>query len=574
MIKNMSSEVLGRMKSRFNRLYGSRRADICLERIAAMIGRYGIGYGVPSTDPLWSERRVVLITYADMVQREGERPLRTLTEFAERHLRESIDTIHLLPFFPWSSDDGFSVIDYRQVDPASGRWKDIQILNHEFRLMFDLVLNHVSRKSVWFKHYTADNAPYRDYFIEMSPDTDLSAVMRPRTSPLLTPAHKDQSEAHVWTTFSDDQIDLNFANPDVLFEFFDILFFYLSQGARIIRLDAIAYLWKQAGTPCIHLEQTHEIVKLLRDLLNMVAPDTVLLTETNVPHDENISYFGNGDEAHMIYQFSLPPLLLHALTTGNGTVLTNWAKTVSNVPANCTYFNFTASHDGIGVRPLAGLIPDAEFDTLIEHVKQRGGHVSSKRNDDGTESPYELNITYFDALGGDKLQVERFLCSQTIMLGLRGVPAIYLHSLTATPNDHEGVAATGRARSINRKKWDVAELEQLIHGKGASAKIFAEYRRRIQIRTQHAAFHPDAKQTVLDLGTDLFAFIRSAEKSPETILCISNLSATRKELILDRNTPVCNSSRPCIDLLSGARTSGTEKHISLAPCQTVWLCEG
>ncbi len=574
MIKNMSSETLADMKRRFNRLYGPRRADLCLERLAALIGRYGIGYGAPSTRPRWDEKRVVLITYADTVQREGESPLVTLAKFAERHLLESIDTIHLLPFFPYSSDDGFSVIDYRQVNPALGGWNDVQALGENFTLAFDLVLNHVSRRSAWFRDYIADIAPCRDYFIELAAETDLSAVMRPRSTPPFTTVHKDQGEACVWTTFSDDQIDLNFTNPDVLFEFFDILFFYLSMGARVIRLDAIAYLWKQIGTPCIHLEQTHEVVKLFRDLLDMVTPDAVLLTETNVPHNENISYFGDGDEAHMIYQFSLPPLLLHALTTGNATFLTDWAKTASDCPAGCTTLNFTASHDGIGVRPLAGLIPDNEFDALIKHVKQQGGEISSKSNGDETESPYELNITYFDALGGDTLQVERFLCSQTVMLGLKGVPAIYFHSLTATPNDLEGVKTTGRARSINRKKWDAAKLEKEIHGRGPTGRVFAEYRRRIQIRTQHPAFHPDAEQTVLDLGDDLFAFARSAGKTGSTVLCIHNFSKVCKEITLDKNIPACGSAKPCVDLLSGARTSGAEKQISLDPYQTVWLTQG
>ena len=574
MIKNLSSRLLAEMRGRFNRLYGARRANQCVERLAAMIGRYGIGYNHLSTEARWDEKRTVLITYGDMVQREGERPLTTLKHFADRHLCDVIDTVHILPFCPWSSDDGFSVIDYRQVSPDLGRWQDVQAVGDNFDLMFDIVLNHCSRWSEWFRNYTAGIAPHRDYFIEMDPATDLSAVVRPRSTPALTAVHKDMGEAHVWATFSNDQIDLNFANPDVLFEFFDILLLYLSMGARIFRLDAIAYLWKQPGTSCIHLEQTHEVVKLFRNLLDMIAPEAVLLTETNVPHEENISYFGHGNEAHMVYQFSLPPLLLHALTTGNAAYLTAWAQTVSGCPESCTYLNFTASHDGIGVRPLTGLIPDSEFDALVEHVKAQGGHISTKRNSDGSESPYELNITYFDALGGDDYQLDRFLCSQTVMLGLKGVPAIYFHSLTATPNDHEGVEASGRARSINRRKWKIDELENELNGIGTTARVFSEYRRRIKIRTRHAAFHPDAHQRVVELDDGLFGFVRVAIDDSEIIACVSNVSKVRKTLRIDSRFPELDSPKPLTDLLSGARTSGADKQIDLEPYQTVWLTQG
>jgi len=572
MIKNLSAEILARLHGRFNRLYGSRQADRCTERLAAMVGRYGIGYEHLRETPKWDESRIVLITYADMIRAEEEVPLAVLKRFCDHHLHGAIDTVHLLPFFPYSSDDGFSVIDYREVDPSVGQWKHVQSLGRNFNLMFDLVLNHVSRKSDWFINYAAGIAPFRNYFIEVDPKTDLSAVVRPRSSPVLTPVHKDSDKAWVWTTFSEDQIDLDFANADVLFEFIDILFFYLYMGARIIRLDAIAYLWKKIGSSCIHLPQTHEIVKLLRNLLDMIAPDAILLTETNVPHEENISYFGDGDEAHMVYQFSLPPLLLHALTTGNGRYLTQWAKTVSDCPEGCTFFNFTASHDGIGIRPLAGLIPDEEFAALIETMKARGTHVSTKRDADGNDSPYEINISYFDALGGDRLQVERFLCSQMIMLGLRGVPGIYFHSLTATPNDNAGVEATGRARSINRRKWNETELaDALADSKSATARIFNEYRRRLKIRAQHAVFHPDACQRVIDLGPEFFAFIRTSIKGHEITACISNLTGKHREITIDSRFPECDTPRPCIDLLSGTRYSGSGKTVSLEPYQTVWL---
>ncbi len=394
------SPIMNSLRQRFERLYKQPEMALkCTERLAAMIGRYGVGEYDHDAIRQWDQSDSILITYGDMLQATDKTPLACLKQFADQHLQGAIRTIHVLPFFPYSSDDGFSIIDYRAVDPKLGTWKDMKALREHFSLMFDLVLNHCSRENEWFQDYVAGIAPGRNYFIEMDPETDLSDVVRPRNLPLLTPTPTPQGKRHVWTTFSDDQMDLNFANPDVLFEFLDILFQYIAQGATIVRLDAIAYLWKEPGTSCIHLPPTHEVVKILREVITLVAPYVFLLTETNVPHEENISYFGDGDEAQMVYQFTLPPLLLHTLTTGDATHLTHWASNLSVPPKNTTYLNFTASHDGIGVRPLEGILSEQAITDLLQHVKQQGGHISTKRNADGSESAYELNITYYDALG-------------------------------------------------------------------------------------------------------------------------------------------------------------------------------
>ena len=576
MIKNLNIHALKRMRNRLNRLYGPQEVECLLERMVALIGRYGVGFeGYSRATERWNETSSVLITYGDMVQNGDEPPLRVLKRFADQYLAGAIDTIHILPFSPYSSDDGFSVIDYRAVDPNLGSWNDIQALGSNFRLMFDLVLNHVSRESKWFVDYVANIAPYRDFFIAVDPGADLSEVVRPRNLPLLTPVHTRHGDVHLWTTFSDDQIDLDFSNPDVLFEFLDILMLYIANGATIVRLDAIAYLWKQIGTNCIHLAQTHEVVKLMRDLLDMVAPEVVLLTETNVPHEENISYFGDGDEAHMVYQFSLPPLLLHGLMNGDASYLTQWASSLGELPGHCTYFNFTASHDGIGVRPLQGIIPDEELDKLAARVKELGGHVSSKANSDGSESPYELNITYFDALGDDPetvtdLHLARFLCSQTVAMELRGVPAVYFHSLTATRNNHAGVEETGRARTINRKKWQEDELETILaDARSPTARIVKEYLRRLQLRSQHKAFHPDAAQNIIDMGAEVFVVER--ERAGARVVCISNFTDQYMELRIDGHLSEINKADACSDILTGLRYMGESKLIALDAYQTVWL---
>ena len=159
-----------------------------------------------------------------------------------------VDDIHLLPFYPYSSDDGFSVIDYKQVNPALGTWDDVARVGQNFHLMFDGVINHISAQSAWFKAFLQDDPKYRDYFIVVEGEPDLSQVVRPRTLPLLTEFTTPSGAKKVWTTFSADQIDLNYANPEVLLDIIDVLLFYVAHGAELIRLDAIAYLWKEIGT--------------------------------------------------------------------------------------------------------------------------------------------------------------------------------------------------------------------------------------------------------------------------------------------------------------------------------------
>jgi sucrose phosphorylase len=484
----------------------------------------------------WDQQDITLITYGNSLINNNEKPLVTLEKFLREYLNDAIEIVHILPFFPYSSDDGFSVIDFYRVNPELGTWEDIEQINKYFDIMTDLVINHISSESDWFQNFLDQKDPGKDYFIEMDPNTDLSSVTRPRSRPLLTPFNTTKGKKYVWTTFSDDQIDLNFSNPWVLYEIFKVLFYYIQKGARIIRLDAIAYLWKKTGTSCIHLTETHTIVKLIRQLSEVVDPNVIILTETNVPHKENLSYFGkNYDEAEMIYQFSLPPLLLHALHTGNSEHLNNWAKTIPETHGKGTYLNFTASHDGIGVRPLEGILPSREKEGLFNKMEEFGGYISTKSNSDGSESPYEINITYFDALKGttegiDKLQNERFLCSQTIMLALKGIPAFYIHSLLATANYEQGVKETGKYRTINRQKLNYKHIIDLLNNDQSSTfQIFYELKRLIRIRKRETAFHPDSQQKILDFGKSFFAFERISENKNK-IICISNITKQIKNI--------------------------------------------
>lgn len=578
MKKYYGSEIAERLRHRLKTLYGNE-AKPCFSRLLALVGRYGLlaASSVPRT--LWSEKDALLIAYPGMISDAKGVPLRALKSFADANLRTCFSAIHLLPFFPYSSDDGFSVIHYRQVNPDVGTWEDVQAIGEHFQLMFDLVLNHVSRQSGWFEDFLTGTAPGRHYFIEAAANADVAAVVRPRTTPLLSPSQTRSGIKYVWTTFSEDQVDLNYANPDVLFEILDILLFYVGKGARIIRLDAIAYLWKRLGTPCIHLTETHEVVKIFRDVLRMIAPEVLLLTETNVPHPENIQYFGNGDEAHLVYQFPLPPLILHALVSEQASFLTKWASELQPPPPGCTFLNFTASHDGIGVRPLEGLVPPEETGRLLEHVSRRGGRISNRKTQDGKELPYELNITWFDAMGGARgessaIHVQRFLCSQAIALALRGIPAVYFHSLTAAPNDLKELKKTGHNRAINRGKWRAEELQRQIKDPaGTAGSVFPRYGALLTIRRQHSAFHPDAAQRVLDLHPKLFVLLRRNASTGEQILAIHNVSSGEVRVAPQALQGVLPPKKSCTDLLSdGSYSLDAQKDLALAPFQATWLC--
>jgi sucrose phosphorylase len=524
-------------------------------------------------DSLWSEKDIILITYGDSVISKGRSPLKTLHGFLREYISSTVPCIHILPFFPYSSDDGFSVIDYLKVNPELGDWSDIQAIANDYKVMADLVINHVSAHHQWVKNFLSNEEPGKDFFIQADPKTDLSAVIRPRSSPLLTGFTTKDGKRHIWTTFSDDQVDLNFSNPAVLIEMIRILVFYLKQGIRIIRLDAIAFLWKEPGTSGMHLPETHEIVKLLRTIGTSVNPELLLLTETNVPNRENLSYFGAGDEAHLVYQFSLPPLLLYTLFTGHAEYLMNWLVSLPEPGRNCTFLNFTASHDGIGVRPLEGLLQADEVNKMLESMQHFGGKISLKRNPDSSESVYEINITYFDALKGttegtDNRQVNRFLCSQVIMLGLRGIPALYIHSLLATANDYEGMQKTGRLRSINRKKFTYDEIVSLLCQDTSNRFIFNELKRIIDIRRTQSAFHPDSYQEILTVDSCFVAFRRSNPGTGEQLNCISNISGKPKEFQLN---DLFEENTAFLDLIGNQQIAGNRGKIIMKPYQTLWL---
>ena len=515
-----------------NTLYGPKKAPQVEARLRNLIQQYRGRIPIPPETSL-SERDSILITYPDQVRQAGQPHLKTLFRFCEDWLLGVVKGIHILPFFPWSSDDGFSVMDYRKVDPELGSWEDIEHLSQKFRLMIDGVINHISAESEWFKGFLANESPYRKYFFTVDGRPDLSNVVRPRTTPLLTEFQTRSGSRRVWTTFSTDQIDLDYHNPDVLLDIFDILLMYATHGARFIRLDAIAYLWKEIGTNCIHLPQTHAFIRLLRNVLDDVAPYVQLVTETNVPHKENISYFGDGsNEAQLVYNFALPPLAMHTLLTGDASILSEWAAGLKLPSDQTTFFNFLASHDGIGLNPAQGILSPKEMDNLVAQTISHGGLISYKHNSDGSQTPYEMNINYFDALSNPAgaepitLQVKRFMAAQAIMLSLIGVPGIYFHSLFGSRNWTEGVKLTKHNRAINREKLDSSSLEdELSNPHSLRSLVYRQYCQLLRQRAGSSAFHPHGRQKIINMGKNIFAILRNSPAGDKQVLCLQNVTA-------------------------------------------------
>lgn len=529
-----------------------------------------------------NEMSAVLIAYGDQISEQGVAPLETLTELLDETIAGVISHVHVLPFFPYSSDDGFSIVDYEEVDSKLGDWSNVRQLAGHFGLMADLVLNHISAESPWFKAFLAGDNLYRDYFITMPGDTDLSRVVRPRTSPLLTRFQTVSGEKLVWTTFSEDQVDLNYANPEVLVRMVDVLLGYVTHGIRMVRLDAVAFLWKEAGSTCIHLTQTHRIIQFLRAVLDAVAPDVLLVSETNVPHAENVTYFGDGEnEAQLVYQFPLPPLVLSAFQQGDATPLSRWLHSIADPPGKCMFFNFLASHDGIGLRPAEGILSQSQVQALVQQTLAHGGRVSYRTNDDGSAIPYELNISYFDALSDPTAsdavdrQVRRFLTAHAMMLCLAGVPGIYFHSFFGSRSWYAGVAPSGENRAINREKLEKADLlRTLAEPHTLRRLVFDGFRHLLRVRGSNRAFHPRSQQAIMPIDPRVFAVRRGDPADSKCVCCFHNVTEETVLIEVELEELGFLEAGAVADLLSGetyATADGESLSIQMAPLQTLWL---
>ncbi len=582
-----------RLRTRLSYIYGDEVAEEYMPELLRILQVY-YAHKVPALiereaafvpQERFTEQDMILITYGDLLEYRDRPPLEILTRFCDKYLEGTINTVHILPFFPYSSDRGFSIIDFETVDPHLGTWDNIEELEGRFQLMFDGVINHVSAKSRWFQEFINGNRYYRDFFIAYdSPDAlsvaDRQQIFRPRTSDVLSEFETIDGPRYVWTTFSADQIDLNYKNPEVLMRVIEILLLYVRHGADIIRMDAVTYLWSEPGTSCVHLGQTHEIIKLFREILDLVAPMVALITETNVPHRENISYFGNGrDEAHMVYNFALPPLVLHTFYAEDSAALSLWAASLHKLTDTTSFFNFLDSHDGVGLMAAHGILSEDEINNMVARVIEHGGYISYKSGPDGQDVPYEMNITWFSALNMEDdhedlaFKVKRFIASRVIALVLRGVPGIYLHGLVGTTNDLAAVKSTNSNRAINRTVLDSAALEQMLDDDFSKlSRINRELGRLLVMRTQIRAFHPGGGQHILMVSKDIFAILRSSPENDQQVLCLVNVTPRFCRVDIPTDDFISDSEH-WFDIVSENEWFADEgvMHINMMPYDVMWL---
>ena len=523
----------------------------------------------------WNENDIFLISYGDSIVSAKDKKLKTLKKFVDEFIKPHFNNIHILPFFPFSSDNGFSIIDYKKVRDDLGSWEDISLLSNDYRVMADIVINHASKQSEYFQKFVRGNYEYKDFFISLDKDEGFEEVDRPRSSNLFQEIEISNQKKYLWCTFSHDQIDLNFKNPRVLLFFIKLIYLYLKHGIKVFRLDAVAFLWKEKSTNCLNLPQTHEVVKLIRTILDHYNQNTLLITETNLPNLENLSYFGNGDEANAIYNFTLPPLLLWTLLMGDSTALRKWSMGMPPAKEQTTYFNFIASHDGIGLRPTENILTDQERGTLIDIVKEFGGVISNRKKPDGTETVYELNIALLDAMKGtfkgiDHMQVERYIACHAIMLSLEGIPAFYIHSVLGTTNDYELMKKNSQNRSINRKSWDINEIKnKLLDDKSINNQVYKSIINLIKIRKKQPAFHPNAIQFTFNLGKNFFGIWRQSLDKKQSIFSVTNVTNIFQYLDLTELNLI--ESEKWWDLISSKDIDDIKSTIALKAYQTVWI---
>ncbi len=518
-----------------------------------------------------SEKTSLVICYGDNINSNQKSSIQVFQNFFKKNLNKYFNAIHFLPFYPSSSDSGFAVKDHYKIEKRIGSWSDIKKISKSSHVMADIVINHSSARGLWFKNFLKKKRPGKDYFLTVNSKFNTSKVVRPRDHKLLKKIDIFGKSDFLWRTFSSDQIDLDFKNPSVLLRFIKIMVHLVSNGVTIFRLDAIAYLWKKNGTNCINLKQTHEIVKLMRLISNLLDVETIIITETNLPEKENLSYFGKNDEANWIYNFSLPPLLIHAFLFENSSYLNKWSKKLPNAKFQNSYLNFIASHDGIGMRPTEGILNERSLNNFLKRLKKNGSKFSYRKIQNKSKKVYEANITVFDALKksdadpNGKFFLERYIAAHAIMISFEGVPAIYFNSLFGKSNDEAKYVITGNNRDINRYKWNYENITKNLKDKNSKQSIFYQnLGKLLEIKRKQKAFHPNAKRLNINLGSKLFCFKRTSLDKKQTIISITNCSSVDQY-------PKLNKKYSKWKNIINPKINSLNKSFKLKPFETMWL---
>ncbi|MDC3119037.1 sugar phosphorylase [Prochlorococcus sp. AH-716-K03] len=529
-----------------------------------------------SENKKWDESYAVLITYADGVYKKGENTLVTLRELLSKKFGSLSKVVHILPFLKSTSDGGFAVSSHKSLEEKFGSWEDLKSISNKHYLMADLVLNHVSSSHPWVQQFIKCQEPGLSNVFSPSQDLDWSNVIRPRSSSLFSQMNTEDGQKQVWTTFGPDQIDLNWLNPKMTIEFLNLIITYLSNGIKWLRLDAVGFIWKEPGTTCLHLPKAHSIVKILRIFLNDLLEEGVLITETNVPQKENLSYLIPEDEADMAYNFPLPPLILEAIITSRADILNSWICDWPELPKTTTLFNFTASHDGVGLRALEGLMNEQRINDLLINCEKRGGLVSHRRLSNGEDKPYELNISWWSAMedpgrDSNRFQYERFLLSQLLVMSLKGVPAFYLPALLASKNDIKSFSMTGQRRDLNREKFKSEKLSAVFKNPESNANKNLKYlRNAMDVRAKLPQFHPQSPMDCLSKNRGDIVVIKRGIDS-KAVFTIHNMTDNKINYRLSeyKFAKLNNNDLNMKDYLTSSKYNSN--NIELDPFQVIWL---
>lgn len=572
------------LAARLTRLYGTAESR---PRFEALVARWrdrvreALGDDSPER-PRLTEQDAVLIAYPDHLRRAGEPPLATLGRWCREHLTGLVSSVHVLPYHPSTSYEGYAITDYTAVDPAFGTRDDLAALGRDFHLMVDLVLNHCSASHPWVDQFVAQREPGRRYVLTADPGARwLQEVRRARDLPLLHPVETAAGRRHVWTTYSPDLIDLDWREPDVCLEFLEILLDAVVLGARLVRLDAFAYTWKEPGTGCVARPATHDLLRLLQEVLRRAGAGAVALLPsiTNTTQDDNFSYLGPGEperQADLVYHLPLSGLLLLSSYREDARTLAAWLRGLPEAPQGRAYLNAAATHDGIGLTWLDGLIPAQSIRALVDEAVARGARVSSRRpTASGESQPWEINATWFSACakGPPAEQVARLLATQSVVLGLRGVPALYLPLFLAARNDALRVERTGDNRAINRGRFEVADWERMAAEQGSvEAATLEGMTRLLRARRSTPAFHPEGGQQIVDVGEpSVLAFERTPPGGGRGVLCLTNFSSRPVRLAGSRLAAQRGDGGSERRDLLGGGSGRWDEDLVLAPHQARWV---
>lgn len=446
------------------------------------------------------KNKIMLITYADSFGKN----LRELKETLDRYFRREIGSVHILPFFPSSGDRGFSPITYGEVDPAFGTWADIEALSRGYELMFDFMINHLSRRSPQFLDFVEkhDASPYRDMFLRFQkfwpqgrPAAEDVARLNKRKdrAPCERIRFADGTEEDVWCTFGEEQMDLNLESP-AAWEFIGRSLRGLAdRGASMIRLDAVAFATKKYGTSCFFVEpEIWELMGRVRDILG--GKRVPLLPEV---HDRYETQLRIAEKGYAVYDFALPVLVLHTLYTGNCKRLKEWFRIC---PRN--QYTTLDTHDGIGTVDARGLLTEEELEGVIRKTERYGANFkmdfSAEAN--GKPSVYQINCTYYSALGGDD---RAYLLARAIQFFAPGVPQVYYVGLLAGANDYALMKKTNSPRNVSRHNYTREEI-----GREVRRPVVRELCRLMRIRNEYGAFDGDFQ--VADLPDDTLEIARES----------------------------------------------------------------